>query len=92
MAVDGHDWGLRTMGADNDDTPSPAKHSLILPPGHQERLIQLLFEQLDQAYLASGMTDAQIRADVERRRTRLQPPGAADPHPELAIDDVVDDL
>ena len=80
------------MGSDNDDTPPPAKRSLTLPAGERERLIQLLFDVLDRTYQATGMTDAQIRADIERRRTRLQPPGAADPHPELATDAVVDDL
>jgi hypothetical protein len=80
------------MGSDDNDTPSPAEPPLELSAGQRERLIQLLYDELDRAYEATGMTDAQITADVERRRTRLKPSGAVDPTPDLPAEDVVDDL
>jgi hypothetical protein len=92
MAVDGHDWGLCTMGSDDNDTPSPAARPLELSAGQRERLTQLLYDELDRAYEATGMTDAQIAADVQRRRARLKPPGAVAPTPDLPTEDVVDDL
>jgi hypothetical protein len=80
------------MESDDNDTPSPPARPLELSAGQRERLIRLLHDELDRAYEASGMTEAQIATDVQRRRARLRPPGAVNPAPRLPAEDVVDDL
>ena len=46
MTIDGHDWGLRTMGSDDNDTPSPVARPLQLSAGQRERLTRLLHDVL----------------------------------------------